>query len=158
MMKISTLLFLFFTFIFCAKAQEPDTLKVIGIHPAVGKIISQDEKIRYHLFPEYKDSAFISARVLKYTDSTFMLSIRSVQGVEVQNHISTKQLDALYYQIDDVEKGKQPREEQYVLTEEEKRQERKRRNKEDASEFWMEFLGQMIAVTVETLIFAALSN
>lgn len=152
------LLLCLFACSFFAKAQNTDTMKVIGVHPAVGKAISKDEKIKYRLFPEYKDSTFVSARVLKYNDSTFMLSVTALQGIELNNYISTKQLDALYYQIDDVEKGRQPKEEQYVQTEEEKRLERKRRNQEAASGFWMDFLGQMIALTVETLIFAALSN
>jgi|GEM_PF-5974585 len=157
MMKHLLLLCLF-SCSFFAKAQDPDTMKVIGIHPAVGKVISKDEKIKYRLFPEYKDSTFISARVLKSNDSTFMLSVSALHGIELNNYISTKELDALYYQIDDIEKGRQPKEEQYVQTDEEKKQERKRRNQEAASQFWLDVLGQMIVVTVETLILVALSN
>jgi hypothetical protein len=138
------------------KAGTGDTSKVIGIHPAVGKSISRDEKIKYKLFPEYIDSLFESAEVTRCSDSTFLLNVRTVQGTDIHNSISTKQLDDLYYRIDDIEKVK--KEPEYVMTEEEKKEERRKRNRQNNSDFWYDFLAQMTIATFEVIITAVLSN
>jgi hypothetical protein len=146
------LLILSILFFLNLHARNTDSAKVIGVHPAVGKLISLDEKIKYKLFTEYKDSVFVSAQVLKLNDSTFQLSVRSIQGIEIKNHISTKQLDDLFYRIDDVEKGKKIKEEEYVMTDEEKKEERRKRSREVSASFWYNFLAQMTILTVETLL------
>lgn len=153
-----TLLLLFCLFSLSIRAQIRDSARVIGIHPAVGKEISRNEKIRYQLFPEYKDSIFSSAAIVKLNDSTFQLSVTSIQGIQVNNHIGTKELDELFYRIDDAEKGKKIRDEEYVMSEEEKKEQRRKRSREASSDFWYNFLAQMTIVTIETLLTIAFAN
>ncbi|HEX8514805.1 MAG TPA: hypothetical protein VF868_01310 [Bacteroidia bacterium] len=155
-MKIFRLLFLLLLPI-CSHAQSFDSVKVLGIHPAVGKLITADEKVKYKLFPEYKDSTFESARVLKYNDSLFVLCVRSINGTELTKDIGTDQLDKLYYAVEELEKQKKPRED-YVMSDEEKRETERRRSRNNNSEFWWNFLAQMTILTFETLIAFAFIN
>lgn len=148
---------LFFLSFFFAKAQNADSGRVIGIHPAVGKSISREEKIRYALFPEYKDSLFESAEIIKYNDSTFMLHVRAVQGTEITTKVSTRELDDLFYDIEKVEKSKKEKDE-YVLTEEERKEIRRKRAKEESANFWTDFLVNMTIITFETLLTITFSN
>ncbi|MDF2435690.1 MAG: hypothetical protein K0Q95_66 [Bacteroidota bacterium] len=146
------LFLLLFFFLSCfTQAQTADSGKVIGLHPSVGKIISQEEKLRYHLFPDYKDNVFQNAKVIKYNDSTFILSVSTVTGKEVQSPITTTELDDLYYQIEDAEKAKRS-EEEYVMTEEEKKEIKKKRVRQYNSTFWYNFLAQMTILTIEVVL------
>jgi hypothetical protein len=143
-----------FAFIFLAgllKAQEADSGKVIGLHPSVGKLITRDEKIRYHLFPDYKDSIFQSAKIIRYNDSTFILAVSTTIGQEVKTPVTTIDLDNLYYRIEDSEKAKKSNDD-YVLTEEERKEARKKRAKHDNSIFWYNFLAEMTVFTIEIVL------
>jgi hypothetical protein len=155
-----SLLFIFLFAFHClpSLAQHNDSLKVIGIHPAVGKMITRDEKIKYHLFPEYKDSIFESAQIFSLNDSTFLVSIKTINGIEVRNYISTSQLDKIYYRIDELQKGKQVPEEEYVMTKEEKKEARKGRARDASLDFLVDFFAQMTIITLEALLTFALTN
>lgn len=156
-MRIPILIFLFFlpTIFF---AQSPDSSKVIGIHPAVGKSISQNEKIRYHLFPQYKHVSFEQAEVLKVNDSTFVLLVKPVNGNSIKCPITIAELDELFYQIDEIEKSKRRVDDEYVISEEERKEAQRIRTRNDNSEFWWNFLTQMTIITFETLIAIGLTN
>lgn len=151
------LLLVMFLLPFAIKAQTTDSAKVIGIHPAVGKIISRDEKIKYHLFEEYKDSTFESAELFKCKDSTFLLSVKSIQGNELKSPISTKQLDDLYFKIDEVEKMQAKTADEYLQSSVAKEAEKKKKAR-DNSNFWIDFFTQLTIVTIETFITLALTN
>lgn len=141
-----------------AQAQTADSGKVIGIHPAVGKLITRDEKIRYRLFSEYKDSTFENAKIIKYNDSTFVLDVTSIQGTEIKTNVNTKQLDDLYFKIDDVVKGKSVDNDEYVKTDQEKKEERKRRRADADRSFWYNFFAEMTILTFETILTFAFTN
>ncbi len=115
------LLSFFIAFLFlslCANAQS-DTAKLIGLHPAVGKTISRDEKIKYHLFKLYDDNTFASAQIFMYNDTTYLLKITQTNGSLLQDTIRTNQMDDFYDRIDEVEKGK-IKDPEYAITTQEK--------------------------------------
>jgi hypothetical protein len=148
----------FILFNLVVQAQTSANAKLIGIHPAVGKTISQDEKIRYRLFPQYKDSTFESAQVFKLSDSTFLLAVKPITGSELKSPISIPELDELFYRIDEAEKNKKNVEEDYVLSKEERKEAERKRAGNENSEFWWNFLAQMTIITLETIIAIGLSN
>ncbi|MCW3085889.1 MAG: hypothetical protein JWP12_3255 [Bacteroidetes bacterium] len=120
-LKYMKQLHFFIAFLFlslCANAQ-PDTAKLIGLHPAVGKIISHNEKIKYRLFPEYSDNTFTSAQVFMYNDTTYLLKITQTDGNTLKDTIRTYQMDDFYTRIEDVEKGK-IKDPEYAITTQEK--------------------------------------
>ncbi|MCW3085888.1 MAG: hypothetical protein JWP12_3254 [Bacteroidetes bacterium] len=131
-----------------ANAQTADTAKLIGIHTAVGKTITRDEKIKYQLFPEYNDREFDSAQIFRYNDTTYELRIASSNGSMIKTVISNSRMDDLYNRIDNIENGKTI-EGDYVITAEEKKRQHDQRVKAERSEFWTSFLGDMVSATVE---------
>ena len=139
-------------------SQTLDSSKIIGIHPAVGKSITKDEKVRYHLFPEYKDSLFESAHVLKYNDTTFALVIKPINASEIVRSISTKELDALYYNVEDIEALSKKTEDAYAFSSEEKKEGQKKHHNGYWDDALSEFLWDLFALTFEVLITAAFSN
>jgi len=97
--------------------------KAIILHPAVGKIIDNSEKKLFGLFPEYKDSTFSSAFIIKFNDSSYIAVITNIKNQNIEKNITIQQLDAMYYSID--EKDKQIKSSQYN-----KEGNRKKRKKE----------------------------
>jgi hypothetical protein len=156
-MRISFLI-LILIFPVVLSAQSSDSIKVIGIHPAVGKSISQNEKIRYKLFPQYKDESFEQAEVLKLNDSIFVLSVKPVKGNSIQCPITVNELDELFYQINKQENRKKNPDDDYVKELEEQKEAQKTKARNDNSEFWWNFLTQMTIITFETLIAIGLTN
>ncbi|MCE3279429.1 MAG: hypothetical protein K0S44_1620 [Bacteroidetes bacterium] len=156
-MRISLLL-LFIILPTLLSAQASDSVKVIGIHPAVGKSISRNEKIQYKLFPQYKNESFEQAEVLKLNDSTFVLAVKPVNGNSIKCPITIAELDELFYQIDKPVTRKKPLDDDYVKELEERKEAEKTRAKNDNSEFWWNFLTQMTIITFETLIAIGLTN
>jgi hypothetical protein len=135
-----------------------DSMKVIGIHPAIGKTISQDEKIQYKIFPEYSDTVFTGAYVLLNTDSSHTLVMNTCAGKIVKRSIDTKELDQIYYTIAEAEKIKQAEEISYVSpAEEETKEEKKKRRSEAASRGVFEVLGQVFIISLEVLLMGAFS-
>lgn len=86
-----------------AKAQTADTATLIGLHPAVGKVIDRDEKMKYHLFPEYDDRLFDKAQFYSRNDTAFMLVITSISGTKMKYAVNPVLMDELYEQIDAVD-------------------------------------------------------
>lgn len=80
--------------------QNPDSAKVITLHPITGKVITLEEKKEYSLFPEYKDEAFISAEVLKYNDTTYTIRFRTTKGTAFERTTDTNELDSIYAAVD----------------------------------------------------------
>ena len=139
-------------------SQTKDSGQVIGIHPTLGKSITQDEKARYHLFPEYQDSLFESAKIFKYNDSTFLLIIKPIHAAEITRNISTKELDAIYYKVEEDNAAVKKAENSYTMTEEEKKAERRKQHSDYWDDALAEFFSQLFIVTIEVLITAAFSN
>lgn len=81
-------------------AQIEQSGKVIIVHPSVGKVIDNYEKKVYGLFPEYRDSTFNSAYIIKYTDSSFAVIVTDIKNQTIEKNISSKELDNMYFQID----------------------------------------------------------
>lgn len=124
----STILFLFILFLNVSFAQEQS--KAIILHPAVGKLIDQQEKKIYQLFPEYKDSAFVNAFILKYNDSTYTVVINAIKNKAIERNLSREDLDKMYYQIDEIYKTNPPKSNS-LLNEEKNRKKRKKANKSE---------------------------
>ena len=156
-MKRLPLFILLFILSLAANAQTADTAKLIGIHMAVGKTITRDEKIKYQMFPQYNNEEFDSAQVFRYNDSTYELRISASNGSVVKTRIGNSQMDDMYNRIDDIENGK-TQESDYVMTDQEKKKQHDQRIKEDHSQFWTDFLINMSIVTFEIVINALIAN
>ena len=156
MKQLRIFIFLFLVSLL-ANAQTADTAKLIGIHKAVGKTITRDEKIKYHLFTEYKDDTFDSAQVFRYNDTTYELRISSSNGSMVKTMIGDSQMNQLYNRIDNIENGKTI-ESDYVISAEEKKRQHDQRIKEERSQFWTDFLINMAAATFEIVLSAIFIN
>jgi hypothetical protein len=50
-----------------------DTLRVVVLHDSVGESIDRSEKIKYHLFPFWSDSAFDHAEIRMKSDSSMIV-------------------------------------------------------------------------------------
>jgi hypothetical protein len=143
-MRIICLLFLFIPL--CSASQ--DSLKVIGLHPSVGKSISHDDKLRYDLFPEYNDSLFSSASIILNTDSSYTLSVTALNKKTIKRPITRQEMDELYRKIE----HKAPAEAtDYVQKESEKKAIRKER----ATHTFMNVLGQIVLISLQVMLTAA---
>jgi len=148
-------LLLFFSILLSFRAvAQTDTAKVIGIHTAVGKSISQEEKIKYHLFPEYKDSLFESARIVKLNDSTYEVVVHSTGGADIKSYISTQELDGMYFRIDEINRSDRAFAEKPAMTEEERK---KIRHRQIASTM-IQVLGEVFLLSLQVALSIALAN
>ena len=138
------LCFLLLASAFFAKAQNTDTMRLIGIHPAVGKTIERDEKKEYHLFTDYNDSLFDYAQVFRKNDTTFRLVITSIRGSQQSYRLDTAAMNELYDRIDAVEQAKLNGDD-YADTD-------TKVKKHPHADFWYDVLGEAIYVTIDLLI------
>jgi hypothetical protein len=112
-----------------AFAQSEKNGKIISFHPSIGNSIELKEKQEYELFPEYSDSLFESAELIKFDSSNFEVKFKTKNAKSFNRPITTAQLDEIYYAIDRRQPLNQP-----TLDEKNELQEieRKRRNAEIA--------------------------
>ena len=89
---------------FATQAQVSDTAKLIGLHPAVGKVIDRDEKMKYRLFPDYDDRLFEKAELYSMNDTAYLLVITSVSGTKMKYHVNEVLMDKLYEQVDAIDR------------------------------------------------------
>ena len=153
----------FLLLIFClitiiTNGHNPDSVKVIGLHPAIRKTISQDAKIKYHLFPEYKDSLFGSAQIIKLNDTIYHLVIHSITGTDVKATISIKELDEMYFRIDDVYASAKAQEDPYALPEEDRKEIRRKENARKAGKIIMTVMTNIVLVSLQAFLSVTLSN
>lgn len=144
MKRVLILLF----FMLSLSAFSQDSMKVIGIHPSIGKTISKGDKVGYQLFPEYKDSVFASAYVIMNTDSSYTLSVITPANKVIKRPISTQELDEIHFKIGS--KGKAETVD-YVQSEPEKKAIRKER----ANRTFMNVIAQIALVSFQVLLTAA---
>lgn len=128
-------------------AQTTETGKAIIVHPAIGKLIDQSEKITFTLFPEYKDSTFNSAYVVKYNDSTFTVVVTNINNQSIEKSISRIELDKMYYQIDEISQKEKP-----VYNEEKKKRKRSGPNYSYNTYYLTETLVQLTLITIDVLL------
>lgn len=105
-------------------AQTSDGVKILTLHPSVGKSIDVNEKKEFYLFPDYNDSVFKSAEILKYNDSTYTIRFTATTGKVFEKPTNTNELDAMYAKVD----SKKPTE--YVETKQERKSEERERRSE----------------------------
>ncbi len=132
-------------------AQTSESIKILTLHPSVGKLIDVKEKKDFYLFPEYKDSLFESAEILKYNDSTYTIRFKTTSGTVFEKPTSIHELDAMYAKVD----SKRPAE--YV---EPKKDREGRKNKEgrDNSQLGLHIgnvILQVVLITLSILIQAS---
>jgi len=137
-MKHSFFILLFLCCCGFAQAQT-DSLRLIGIHPAVGKTVDRGEKIKYQLFPEYKDSIFDHAQVFTKGDTAYQLVITSIRGTQVKYAIDTTAMNTMYDQVEKVERAQQTDDKAVA-----------KHNSDN--DFWFDLLGQAIYLTIDLLV------
>ena len=122
MKKITCCLLLFLPFL--SFSQTSGSVKILTLHPSVGKSIDVNEKKEFSLFPDYKDSIFGSAEILKYNDSTYTIRFTTTTGKVFEKPTNTNELDAMYANVE----NKKPTE--YVETKHERKSEAREREAE----------------------------
>ncbi len=75
-MKLEITICFVILYTFITVAQETIPGKVVSLHIVVGDVITVDEKIKYTLFPELKDSLFQSALLILHPDSSYSFLIK----------------------------------------------------------------------------------
>lgn len=95
-------------------AQTAERIKVITLHPSVGKSIDVNEKREFYLFPDYNDSIFESAEILKYNDSIYFIRFKTTNGKEFEKPTNTNELDQMFAKVE----SRKPRD--YVESNDEK--------------------------------------
>ena len=83
---------------------------------------------------------------------------RSIHAAEITRNISTKELDAIYYKVEEDNAAVKKAENSYTMTEEEKKAERRKQHSDYWDDALAEFFSQLFIVTIEVLITAAFSN
>ena len=84
-------------------SQTKDEGRVVSLHPSVGNVIDAKEKAKFSLFPEYNDSLFESAQLVKYNDTTYSFMIKPVQGKSFERPIEFNELRLYYNKIESIE-------------------------------------------------------
>lgn len=133
---------------FSMRAQT-DSMRLIGLHPSVGKTIDRDEKIRYRLFPQYRDSLFDNAQIFTANDTTYKLVITSVSGSNAGYLIDTTMMTRLYNQIDSVDKAAGS--DDYTDNRYAAKNNTKAKQS-SGSDIWYDLLGQAIFFTIDLLV------
>ncbi|MCX6295042.1 MAG: hypothetical protein NTX97_03070 [Bacteroidetes bacterium] len=73
---------------------------IIAFHPSLGKTVDQKEKKDFGLFPEYTDSLFESAQLVKYAVDSFTVLFKTKIGKSFERPISIHELDKIYATIE----------------------------------------------------------
>lgn len=122
--------------------------KIVKIHPSIGNSINLSEKKEFQLFTEYNDSLFESAHLVKYTDSSYTILIKTTTGKSFEKPISIKELDAIYASIEKIRPaGTTPPADDKIEkkpTQEELEKQRKRENYYDSAQTIAEITFQII--------------
>ncbi|MGZ4060904.1 MAG: hypothetical protein ACXVPU_17870, partial [Bacteroidia bacterium] len=98
-MKWTTLLLLFFSFNFL-HSQTIVNGKLIILHPSVGNSIDQKEKKEFSLFPEYSNSEFESAQLIKHNDTTYTFLISTTKGKSFERPTNLREMQQYYNAIE----------------------------------------------------------
>jgi len=106
-MKKLPLIVLLMLLPFLPKAQEIINGKVIQLHSSVGEVITIDEKNKFVLFPEYKDSMYQSAMFIQHPDYTFAFLIKPKKGMgkSFERTTSGDEIIEMCNRIDKIEPG-----------------------------------------------------
>ncbi len=76
--------------------------KIVAFHPAAGNSITLAEKKEFGIFPEYNDSLFESAQLVKYDSARYTVLIKARTGQSLEREILQTELNAIYKKIESV--------------------------------------------------------
>lgn len=97
------LFFLLFGFPQKGNSQIDETNGIIvAFHPSVGNSINLTEKKEFNFFPEYNDSLFESAQLVKYSNDRYTVLFKTTKGGSFEKAITTGELDELYASVEKV--------------------------------------------------------
>jgi hypothetical protein len=137
---------LFFLLLFCRtiSAQDPGG-KIIAFHPSVGNLVDAYEKKHYDIFTEYNDSLFESAQLVRYSDSSYTILVKTKGHDSFEKPAGRQQLDDIYNSIEKISPKitPNPEEREKAIMAEEERRKRERR-----AEVW----GEIGDASVQTLV------
>jgi len=84
-------------------SQEKINGKVMELHSSVGSVITVDEKQKFNLFPEYKDSLFQSAMLIMHADSTYAFLIKpTVRTQSFERETNLQEMDEMKKKIEQI--------------------------------------------------------
>jgi hypothetical protein len=138
-------------------AQTTDSLKWMNISPEVGNSIEQSEKIKFHLFLQYKDSLFESAHFIQLNDTTVELIIKPLNRPEISQITSIREEQEIAATIRNQVASHQESIYEPTLKEIRKK-ERQREFGEAMADIGTRILTEVIFIGIETLLLSALSN
>jgi hypothetical protein len=94
-----------FIFIFLTQflhSQTAENGKVVALHPSIGNTIDIKEKKQFSLFPEYTDSLFESAQLIKYNDTTYTFLIKTTSGKSFERAAKFHEMQKDYATIESI--------------------------------------------------------
>jgi hypothetical protein len=85
------------------KAQNHfDEGKIIQLHPSTGFAVTPAAKIKYNLFPQFQDSVFEYAQLVKYNDSSFTFIFRTKYDGRVERSTTIAEINDVYNKIEKI--------------------------------------------------------
>lgn len=113
------------------------------------------KKKQFALFPEYTDSLFQSAELVKYSNGDFKVLIKTTNGQSFEKPISTKELDDIYAKIEKVNPSKivtsNPLLDDYVEEKYNSKQKDARKSRSETASIIAEVTIQILFVFLEIL-------
>lgn len=102
MKHLFTIVFSFLLFNF-GVGQTDNKDKIVAFHPSIGNTLDKSEKIRYTVFPEYKDSLFESAQLIQHDSSSYSVLIKTTNAHSFKKEINRTELDIIYAKIESMQ-------------------------------------------------------
>jgi hypothetical protein len=99
-MKSLSTFILFFLSCLPGFAQMKGTGRIVVLHPSLGQTITLAEKKEFGLFPNYPDSIFETASIVKYNDSLFSVLYKDIHNSALERTISQSQLYEIYLKVE----------------------------------------------------------
>lgn len=157
-MNMKTYLVLFFIFFLlfgsakngCSQIYDANGI-IVAFHPSVGNAIDLSEKKELNLFPEYNDSLFESAQLIKYSNDRYALLFKTTKGGSFEKPITIKELDEIYFNIEKVKPSAKSSSDDYVDNKASKKSSEKRENRSENVQIAAEITLQIIFVFLEIL-------
>lgn len=108
-------------------AQTNNDDRIIAFHPLSGKTIDVHEKKKYTIFNEYNDSVFEIAQLVKHSNGSYSILVKTKSGKSIEKPASIAELDAIYASIEKIDPANIQAKSNIVEYDTEKRSDEERR-------------------------------
>lgn len=137
--------------------------KIVALHPSVGNTIDAIENKKFNLFPEYNDSLFESAQLIKYNDSSYTFLIKTIKNQSFERVATFNELQTAYHKIEKIQPKIDPtlnEKDDYREADEQysQKDKLKRERRAETANIVGEIAYQSLMIVLEILVMISLSN